>query len=175
MKTAPRPTYTLWLLSLTLVLLGIGAAFGGTMLVLDPTGGRMQWSLAMLEHSPFRDFLIPGLLLGIVFGIGSFVALWAVWFRPRWNIGTALTGFTGEHWSWSLTFAIGLGQVIWIITEVLMTREFSWLQPACAGLGIVIMLLTLEPGLRRYLALERTRGSTTVVNSTVSSNGSTLK
>jgi hypothetical protein len=150
--------FSFWLLLLLLVLLGIGALGGGAFLIIDPTGASMQWSLTMLEHAPFRDFLIPGLILGIVFGIGSFVALWAVWFRPTWSLGTALTGFTGEHWSWSLTFAIGLGQVIWIVTEVLMTREISWLQPACAGLGIVIMLLTLEPGFRRDLALDRTRG-----------------
>jgi hypothetical protein len=164
MNSAPRPKYTRWLLSLMLGLLGVGALFGGSMLALNPTGATMQWSLAMLEHSPFHDFLIPGLILGIVFGIGSFVALWAVWFRPTWSVGTALTGFTGEHWSWSLAFAIGLGQVIWIITEVLMTREISWLQPACAGLGIVIMLLTLEPGLRRDLALSTTRGPSTLAD-----------
>jgi hypothetical protein len=164
MSDARQPTYTLWLLSLMLVLLGVGAVVGGSMLVLDPTGTSMNWSLAMLEHSPFKNFLIPGLILGIVFGIGSFVALWAVWLRPTWNVGAALTGFTGEHWSWSLTFSIGLGQVIWIATQVLMIREFSWLQPACAGLGIVIMLLTLEPGFRRDLALEATRGPSTLAH-----------
>jgi hypothetical protein len=155
MRNAPRPTISLWLLFVLLVLLGVGAAFGGFLLVIDPTGVRMQWSIALLEHSPFQNFLIPGLILGIVFGIGSFVALLALWFRPDWSLGTALTRFTGEHWSWSLAFALGLGQVIWIIAEVLMVRVPSWLQPACAALGVLIMLLTLEPGFRRYLALEK--------------------
>ena len=45
-----------------------------------------------------------------------------------------------------------------------MTREISWLQPACAGLGIVIMLLTLEPGFRRDLALDTTRGPSTLAH-----------
>jgi hypothetical protein len=37
----------------------------------------------------------------------------------------------------SATSGITAGdKVIWIVTEVLMTREISWLQPACAGLGI---------------------------------------
>jgi hypothetical protein len=159
MRTAPRPMISLWVLSVLLVLLGLGAASGGFSLVVDPTGARMQWSLALLEHSPFHDYLIPGLILGIVFGIGSFVALLTVWFRPAWAFGTALTRFTGEHWSWSAAFAVGLGQVIWIVTQVLMVGVTSWLQPACAGLGLLIVLLTLEPGFRRYLALDTTRDS----------------
>ena len=90
--------------------------------------------------------------VGIVFGVGSFAVLMSVWFQPDWSFGTALTRFTGEHWSWSATFGIGLGQVIWIVTEVLMVREASWLQPVCAGVGILIVMLSFEPGFRRYLS-----------------------
>jgi hypothetical protein len=155
MRTVPRPTISLWLISVSLVLLGVSAAFGGFLLVIDPSGARMQWSLALLEHSPFENFLIPGLLLGIVFGIGSFLALLALWFRPTWPLGTAITRFTGEHWSWSVAFTIGLGQVIWIVAEVLMVRVASWLQPVCVTLGVLIVLLTFEPGFRRSFALEK--------------------
>jgi len=147
-----RPVSLRWLLG-CLAFLGVSAAFGGIVLVLNPTGTWLQIPLSILQFSPFRDFLIPGLLLGIVFGLGSFATLLALWFRPSWPFGTALTRFTGAHWSWSAAVAVGLGQVIWIVTEMLLVRGADWLQFVYGGLGLLIVLLALQPGLRRYLAL----------------------
>lgn len=157
-KTPPRigqptrPISMRWLLG-CLAFLGVSAAFGGIVLTLNPTGTWLQIPLSILQFSPFRDFLIPGLILGIVFGIGSFATLLALWFRPIWPLGTALTGFTGAHWSWSAALAIGLGQVIWIVTEMVMVRGTDWLQFVYGGLGLLIALLSFQPSLRRYLAL----------------------
>jgi hypothetical protein len=81
-----------------------------------------------------------------------------VWFRPAWAFGTTLTHFTGEHWSWSAAVAIGVGQVIWIITEVLMVHGADWLQLMYGSLGLLIVLLTFQPSLRRYFALRATSG-----------------
>jgi hypothetical protein len=156
-KTAPRigrptrPISLRWLLG-CLAFLGVSAAFGGIVLTLNPTGTWLQIPLSILRFSPFRDFLIPGLILGIVFGIGSFATLLALWFRPVWPLGTALTRFTGAHWAWSASLAIGLGQVIWIATEMLMVRGADWLQFMYGGLGLLILLLSFQPSLRRYLA-----------------------
>jgi hypothetical protein len=153
-----RPVSLRWLLG-CLAFLGVSAAFGGIVLVLNPTGTWLQIPLSILQFSPFRDFLIPGLLLGIVFGLGSFATLLALWFRPAWPFGTALTRFTGAHWSWSAAVAIGLGQVIWIVTEMLMVRGADWLQFVYGGLGLLILLLSFQPGLRRYLTPGTAQGS----------------
>lgn len=152
MKQPTRPISLRWLLG-CLAFLGLSAAFGGVVLVLNPTGTWLQIPLSILQFSPFRDFLIPGLILGIVFGLGSFATLLALWFRPAWSFGTALTRFTGAHWSWSAAVVVGGGQVIWIITEMLMVRGVDWLQFVYGGLGLLIVLLAFQPGLRRYLAL----------------------
>ena len=140
-----------------LAFLGISAIFGAIMLVPDPTGAMIGMPISLLEFSPFQDFLIPGLILGIVFGIGSFAAILALWFCPTWSLGTSLTHLTGEHWSWSAAFMIGVGQMIWIVTQMLMMRGVSGLHFLYGGLGLVIVLLTLEPHLRRYLALDGVR------------------
>lgn len=110
--------------------------------------------ISVLEFSPFEDFLIPGLILGIVFGLGSLLTLWGLWSRP--TLKFAITRFTGEHWSWSAALAIGFGQIIWIITEVLMIRGVNVLHFIFGGLGIAIVLLTLEPHVRRWLRLTAT-------------------
>jgi hypothetical protein len=154
-----RPISLRWLLG-CLAFLGVSAAFGSILLVLNPTGARLQMPLSILQFSPFRDFLIPGLILGIVFGIGSFATIVVLWFRPAWSFGTALTRVTGEHWSWSAAVAVGLGQVIWIVTQMLMVHGTDWLQFVYGGLGLLIILLTFQPGLRRYLALATLREST---------------
>jgi hypothetical protein len=153
MQTSFRPPFSFWLLVMLLAFLGLGAIGGGVFLVLDPSGASMQWSLEALAGSPFQNYLIPGLLLFTVFGLGSLAVLIALMLRSKWSFATSLTQFTGRHWTWSAAFAIGLGQVIWIIAQVLMVSISSWLQPVCAGIGVLIVLLTLEPGLRRYLAV----------------------
>ena len=56
-----------------LVLLGLGALAGGIALMAAPDGSVMHFSVALLAGSPFADFTIPGLILGGLFGIGSFV------------------------------------------------------------------------------------------------------
>jgi hypothetical protein len=68
--TTTRPTRPIslrWLLG-CLAFLGVSAAFGGILLVLNPTGARLQMPLSILQFSPFHNFLIPGLILGFVFG-----------------------------------------------------------------------------------------------------------
>lgn len=155
----PRPITSLRVLSVLLGILGVGAIFGGLVFVIAPTGAILGIPLSVLRYSPFGDFLIPGLILLIVFGIGSFAALWGIWLRPAWMFATMLTRFTGQHWSWSAGVAIGLGQVIWIVTEVLMLRGLNGLHFVFGGLGLLIALMMLEPGLRRYLAVTRESSS----------------
>ena len=140
------------LLAFCLGFLSVSALFGGFVFVSDPTGGILGMPVSVLEFSPFQDFLIPGLILGIVFGLGSLLTLWGLWSCPTSSI--AVTRFTGKHWSWSAALAIGAGQIIWIITEVLMIRGVSVLHFIFGGLGVAIVLLTLEPHVRRWLDIE---------------------
>jgi hypothetical protein len=146
-------TFSLRLLLGCLGFLGLSAAFGGIMLVANPSGGLLGMPISLLRFSPFQDFLIPGLILGIVFGIGSFAAILALWFRPAWSLASALTHATGEHWAWSVALVIGSGQVIWIVTQMLMMRGVSVLHFLYGGLGVLIVFLTLEPNLRRSFSL----------------------
>jgi hypothetical protein len=146
-------TFSFRLLLGCLAFLGISAAFGGIVLVANPSGGLIGMPISLLRFSPFEDFLIPGLILGIVFGIGSFAAILALWFRPSWSLASALTHTTGEHWAWSVPLVIGLGQVIWIVTQMLMMRGVSVLHFLYGGLGVLIVFLTLEPSLRKFFSL----------------------
>src|ERR1700690_3398401 len=108
--TLPRPamTRTGRTLVVLLALLGVGAFAGGVALVSKPDGSVMKLPLSYLAGSPFSDFLIPGLILGGLFGVGSFVVA-ALCLRR-----VALSPY--------LAFAIGCGQMIWITVELAINK-----------------------------------------------------
>jgi hypothetical protein len=127
-----------------LLILGIGALAGGIALVAAPDGSVMRFDPTILAGSPFRDFLVPGLILGGVFGIGSFIVAGAGFRRAR------LAPFCA--------FAIGCGQMIWIVVELGIIRELSFLHPTMFVLGLVIAAASVPwggPTLRAWLASRR--------------------
>lgn len=63
-----------WFCVALLFLNGIAACLGVFSFVTDPLGQKMQMPLFCLEHSPFVNYFIPGLILLVVIGIGSLAA-----------------------------------------------------------------------------------------------------
>ncbi|HEX6129682.1 MAG TPA: hypothetical protein VF071_11735 [Candidatus Limnocylindria bacterium] len=127
----PRPEMRLagWVTVAFLLLLGLGALAGGVALVVRPDGSVMQMPLSMLSGSPFADYLVPGLILGGLFGIGSFVV--AAMGLYRWRIAPFLA------------FAIGAGQMIWIIVQLSIIKGISFLHPTFFGVGLVIAVASV--------------------------------
>ena len=54
-----------------LLLLGTSAISGGWMLIKDPTGLYMKLPNAMLDQTPFDNYLIPGIVLLVAVGFLS--------------------------------------------------------------------------------------------------------
>lgn len=54
---------------LLLLFLGFGGLYGAWMLISDPSGGNFEWSLSLLDGTPFSSFLIPGIILALSNGI----------------------------------------------------------------------------------------------------------
>jgi hypothetical protein len=107
-------------------LLAFGAlnAFGGGYYGLSGAKGvPLDW----LEGSPFRDYSIPSLILMVVVGGAFLVAALAV-----------LTSGRGGR-----MFALGAGVIVlaWIVVQVGVIGFVSWMQPATAALGLVILAL----------------------------------
>jgi hypothetical protein len=104
---------------------GLTAITGGLTLVARPDGSLVQMSVETLRHSPFRDFLIPGLVLALVVGVPNLLAGVIALQRRR---ATALLGlFAG---------AMITG---WIVVEYLLLHAFHWLQ----ALYLIVGLATL--------------------------------
>ena len=124
-----------------LVVLGLGALGGGISLIVKPDGSLMQWTVAMLEGSPFSDFLVPGLILGGLFGVGSFVVAVIGWQRSR------LAPF--------LAFAIGVALMIWIVVELAILGELSFLHPTMFLIGLAIAAASVAWGWPTFQAWRR--------------------
>lgn len=67
-----------WLQSIILLIVGIGALFGGALAISDPYGVSFGMLPEVLRRGPFTSFLIPGLFLFIAIGLGHIFSAVAV-------------------------------------------------------------------------------------------------
>lgn len=154
-----RPT-ALWLLLCVLVFQGISATPPGLLLMLDPTGGLMKMPLSMLHGSPFHDFLVPGLILCVVLGLGALLVAAGLFFLPVWSWTERLNPLKGMHWSWMAAVTFGVALMIWITVQVAMIGGGSWLQLLYFGVGLAILVLSLVPSVRSHLVAPSQRPPT---------------
>jgi len=71
--------------SIILCFVGIGALFGGVMALIDPSGKLFGMSTDLLKKGPFDSFLIPGLFLFLVIGLGHMLSFWLVKKRVKFH------------------------------------------------------------------------------------------
>ena len=117
------------------VFIGLGALVGGCMLVKDPSGSALGVPLSFLEGSPFPDFLIPGIFLLAVNGVGSMIG--------------AVLSFTRRRYAQEIAIVLGAILVAWIVIQVVIIRSFSWMHILYFILGVV------ELGIGLYIRQHR--------------------
>jgi len=110
------------------IFIGIGAVPAALSMISDPSGNGLGMYVEMLSNSPFSDFLIPGIFLLAVNGIGSLLGGVASFRRYR---------YAGE-------IAIGLGifLIMWIIAQ-LYWLGIHWLHILYISLGIIELVIGL--------------------------------
>jgi len=107
--------------------IGIGAVVGGLWLALDPSGEGLGMPLELLEETPFATFLIPGIVLLVVNGLGS--------------LAGAVASFARHRYAGHAAVALGAFLVAWILIQVYWFSGFHWLHWLYLGLGIVELTL----------------------------------
>jgi hypothetical protein len=150
----PRPVIVRQLIFLQFFL-SLGALGGGGVLLAAPDGHLIKMPLSMLKYSPFPNFLIPAAILFVFLGIYPLAVAYSLWKRPTWRWPEFLNPFKGTHWSWAGSLAAGAILIIWITAEVLWLRSIGFLHILYFFWGIVVVLATLAPGVRRYYAVNR--------------------
>lgn len=109
------------------VVTALGALSAGASFIADPSGAGLGMSTALLAPSPFDSFLVPGLVLFIVNGLGQATA--AVLVLKRHALAARV----------SVVFGVMLCG--WIAFQWLWLAALSWLQPACFAVGAVEIYL----------------------------------
>ncbi len=109
------------------IFIGLGAVGGGLGLVMEPTGVNLGIPLELLKNSPFSTYLVPGIVLLIVNGLGSLVG--------------ATASFTRYWYAGETAMALGVFLVAWIILQVYWIEAFHWLHALYLGLGLLELFL----------------------------------
>jgi len=114
------------------VLLSVGALGGGLVLMIAPRGEIMPLPLSALAGSPFDTYLVPGLILFGVLGLGPLIAARLAWLRHPLAPAAA--------------FIVGAGLLIWVAVEVAIIGYSNEppLQAIYLVLGIVIVLAAVR-------------------------------
>ncbi len=101
---------------------GAGAIFGGLAAILNPIS-PLGITMDALKQSPFHDYLIPGLILFIVVGLGNLFA--ALMIRLTSNA----QGYTSSVFSWAVVF--------WIVVQCVMMQTVAFLHVLFFLIGLV--------------------------------------
>lgn len=111
-------------LGVIILFLAINAFGGGYYGLVGAKDIPMEW----LQGSPFHDYFIPSLILIFFVGGSSLIASIAV-----------LKRFGFDH---QAAFICGAIVLIWIVVQISIIGYVSWMQPAVAFAGVLIIFLT---------------------------------
>jgi hypothetical protein len=123
-STAPRTHPTArWSLVVLEVLIAANAYFGGIGLIRDGMGMPDAW----LESTPFDSWVLPGIALLLVIAVPMTIA--------------AALEITESPYAYRASVAVGVVQMLWILAQLVVLRQFFFLQPLLFVLGATVVAL----------------------------------
>ena len=133
-----KKTFSIYLLIIFVLLEGISGLYGGIALIIDPSGGQIGLPSNWLEGSPFKNYLIPGIILLTVLGVFPLI--------------TTMGLINGTRKALISSRLIGYALVIWIAVEILIIgyQPDPPLQLIYGIEGIIILLLGYSTSVTNY-------------------------
>ena len=110
--------------------IALTATFSGILMITNPDGGILNLPLSLLDGTPFKNFLIPGIILTIVVGG---VNLLAVFYNIQRH---------ANRYNWAM--AGGIVVCGWIFAQMILIHAVHWLHFLYLGIGMLIILLTYQ-------------------------------
>ena len=107
---------------------GIGALFGGLAAIINPYE-PLGITLEPLKNSPFSNYLIPGIILFTIIGLGNIISALMLRFKSRFQ------GYISSVFSWAL--------VIWIVVQVIMLNAVAFPHVLYFIIGLVESVLSI--------------------------------
>jgi hypothetical protein len=119
------------LLFILLSFIAVTAFVSGLLIISSPDGGGiLNLQLSLLKNTPFKNFLVPGIILTVFVGITN---LLAVFFNIQRH---------ANRYNWAM--AGGLMLCGWIIVQMILLNVTSWLQFIYLGTGLQVMLIAYQ-------------------------------
>jgi hypothetical protein len=112
--------------SVLLLVNGIGALFGGWNMITHPDGSSLKMPLEMLQHSPFLDYFIPGIILLTANGLFSLFTLVALLLK--------------NHLYPKLIVAQGVILAGWILIQCIMLQAVHFLHILFWCIGVMLII-----------------------------------
>ena len=110
-------------------LVAFTAIISGFLLIAEPGGSYLNISVEILSGTPFKNFLLPGLLLVLVIGGTSLAAIFHIKKNDK------------KSYNWTLTS--GIVVCAWIIGEAIIINLY-WLEFVYLAFGSLIILLSFQ-------------------------------
>lgn len=112
------------------IFVGIGALFGGMAAILSPSGSAVGITASeALQNGPFTDFLIPGVFLFVVLGLG--------------NITAFITAKLNNKYQPYISGGFGVILCLWIIIQCYMLYMINVLHIIFFVIGLMLILLSI--------------------------------
>lgn len=108
-------------------LIAIGGIVGGMACIINPQT-PLGAPAEILKNSPFSDFLIPGIILFAVIGIGNLASAITICFKSK------LQGYISSVFTWALA--------IWIVAQCIMINAVAPPHVICFIIGLLGAILS---------------------------------
>jgi hypothetical protein len=148
-KNQSKP-FALYLLLMCLFLQALSGLFGGIALLLSPSGDLIQIPLWLLSQTPFKNFFIPGMILSLLLGFYPAVVFYGLISRAELKCLEIFNIYPEQKGAWTASLYIGIMLVLWIDFEIYFIGYVHYIQTAYALLGVLIIVLTLTPAVKKY-------------------------
>jgi len=113
---------------------GLGAVVGGLAAIINPQE-PLGMPVELLNNSPFNNYLIPGIILFTIIGLGNVISAFMFRFKLRFQ------GYISSVFSWAL--------VIFIVVQCMMLNTVHFLHIIFFVIGLV------EAGISMRMLFER--------------------
>lgn len=129
--------------------------------------GNRYLPAEFLDQIPLiESFVLPGLVLALIFGVGSLILAWGVSGRPAIEWLKGIESWTGHHWSWAGLVALGIAFTTWMVVEIALLgppwdsdtpadAAAAWILYGIYGATAVALLVVPQlPAIKDHLSLQ---------------------
>jgi hypothetical protein len=110
--------------------IALTATLSGLLMISKPDGSILNLPLSLLEATPFKDYLLPGILLTSLVGM---VNLLAVFFNLQRH---------PNRYDWAIAGGVIIS--VWILAQLLLIQAAHWLHFIYLGIGVFIILIAYQ-------------------------------